>query len=269
MSCSLRALCAITVVCVTASLAVSRVHAETKVSPEAAALHARSLVFDGHNDLPWCLRDDYQGDWRRLDISQLQPKLQTDIPRLRKGGVGALFWSAYVPAGTAGRGTALHDTLEQIDIIHELVRRWPETFEIALTADDVVRIHREGRIASLIGIEGGHSIENSIGALRQLYRLGARYMTLTHSDTIEWADSATDAPRHGGLSEFGEEVVREMNRLGMLVDISHVSPETMFDVLAFRRRRSSRRTRAPRRLPTILATCPTMCSRRSRRIAAW
>jgi membrane dipeptidase len=201
------------------------------VTPEAMALHQRSLVFDGHNDLPWCLRKSYEGDWRKLDISQPQPELQTDIPRLRAGGVGALFWSAYVPAETARRGTALQDTLDQIECIHQLVKRWPDTFELALTADDVERIHRSGKIASLIGIEGGHSIQNSIGALRQLVGLGARYMTLTHSDTIDWADSATDEPRHGGLTDFGEDVVREMNRLGMLVDISHVSRDTMLDAL--------------------------------------
>jgi membrane dipeptidase len=200
-------------------------------STEAVDLTRRSLVFDGHNDLPWRVRKEFQGDWRRCDLAQPQVKLQTDIPRLRAGALGAVFWSAYVPADTDLAGTALRDTLEQIDLIHQMIARWPETFELALSADDVERIRASGKIASLIGIEGGHSIQNSIGALRQLHRLGARYMTLTHSDTLSWADAATDEPRSGGLSEFGEDVVREMNRLGMLVDISHVSVDTMRDAL--------------------------------------
>ena len=201
------------------------------VTPQTKALHQRSLVFDGHNDLPWRVRSDFDGDWRKLNLRNTQPMLQTDIPRLRGGGVGALFWSAYVPAETDRLGTALRDTLEQIDSIHAFVAQYPDVFELALSADDIERIHAEGKIASLIGIEGGHSIQNSIGALRQLYRLGARYMTLTHSDSLAWADAATDEAKSGGLSDFGEEVVREMNRLGMLVDISHVSPDTMRDAL--------------------------------------
>jgi membrane dipeptidase len=201
------------------------------VSQKALDIHRRALVFDGHNDLPWKLRDEFGGRLDKCDISQPQPKLQTDIPRLRKGGVGAQFWSVYVPAETQQAGTALRDTLEQIDLVYQIVARYPDTFELALTADDVERIHRQGKIASLIGVEGGHSIQESLGALRQLYKLGARYMTLTHSNTLSWADSATDEPRHGGLTAFGEEVVREMNRLGMLVDISHVSPDTMRDAL--------------------------------------
>jgi membrane dipeptidase len=196
----------------------------------ARRLHGSALVIDGHNDLPWRLRE-LNATFDALDLHQPQPLMHTDVPRLRAGGLGGQFWSAYVPADTDQSGEALRMTLEQIDVIHELVRRYPEVFEMAATADDVERIHASGKIASLIGIEGGHSIQNSIGALRQLYRLGARYMTLTHSDTLSWADSATDEARHGGLTAFGEEVVREMNRLGMLVDISHVSPETMHDAL--------------------------------------
>ncbi|MEX0714726.1 MAG: dipeptidase, partial [Pirellulales bacterium] len=157
--------------------------------------------------------------------------LHTDIPRLLRGGVGWQFWSAYVPAETRLTGESLAQTLEQIELIRRLHERYPDVFELASTADDVERIRRAGKIASMIGIEGGHSIQNSLGVLRQLYLQGARYMTLTHSDTLDWADSATDEARHGGLAPFGEEVVREMNRLGMLVDISHVSPETMHDVL--------------------------------------
>jgi membrane dipeptidase len=201
------------------------------VTDRAREIHRSALVFDGHNDLPWKLRDEFGGRLDKCDLARPQPKLQTDIPRLREGGVGAQFWSVYVPAETRQAGTALRDTLEQIDLVYQIVARYPETFELALTADDVQRIHRQGKIASLIGVEGGHSIQESLGALRQLYKLGARYMTLTHSDTLSWADSATDTPRHGGLTAFGEEVVREMNRLGMLVDISHVSPDTMRDAL--------------------------------------
>ena len=204
-----------------------------KLSEAALGIHRRALVIDGHNDLPWKLRSDFASSLDKCDITKLHSPaiLQTDIPRLRQGGVGGQFWSVYVPVETIQGGTALRDTLEQIDLVYRIVARYPDTFELALTADDVERIHGEGKIASLIGVEGGHSIQDSLGALRQLYKLGARYMTLTHSDTLSWADSATDDARHGGLSPFGEEVVREMNRLGMLVDISHVSPETMQDAL--------------------------------------
>jgi len=205
--------------------------ASVKLTEEALRLHRDSLVIDGHNDLPWKFRENGDLFFRRLDISRAQPTLHTDIPRLRKGGIGAQFWSAYVPAETAKSGTAVKDTLEQIDIIQRFVKAYPDTFEMAFTADDIERIHKKGKIASLIGVEGGHSIENSLGVLRMLYALGTRYMTLTHSDTLDWADSATDKPRHGGLTPFGEKVVLEMNRLGMLVDISHVSADTMRHVL--------------------------------------
>ncbi len=198
-----------------------------QLSDEALQIHREALIFDGHNDLPWELRQKSDSGFRRLDIARPQPKIHTDIPRLRQGNVGAQFWSAYVPAETMKEGTALKQTLEQIDLIHRLVQTYPETFALARTADEIVRLRKDGKIASLIGIEGGHSIDNSLAVLRMLHALGARYMTLTHSDTLEWADSATDEPRHHGLTPFGEDVVREMNRLGMLVDISHVSPETM------------------------------------------
>ncbi len=202
------------------------------LTDEARALHASSLVIDGHNDLPWELRTQVQGRFDRLDIAKPQVgKLQTDIPRLRQGGVGAQFWSVWVPVETAKRGAALTTTLEQIDLVKAMIARYPETFELALTTDDVERIHKSGKIASLIGVEGGHSIEGSLNVLRQLYDLGARYMTLTHSDSLEWADSGTDVAKVGGLSPFGEDVVREMNRLGMMVDISHVSPDAMKDAL--------------------------------------
>ncbi|MBA3485500.1 MAG: membrane dipeptidase [Pirellulales bacterium] len=225
-------------------IVAASVHGEDSSKPQADArppvvltdaareLHASSLVIDGHNDLPWELRQQAQGRFDRLDISKPQPqKLQTDIPRLRQGGVGAQFWSVWVPGSTAKRGEALSTTLEQIALVKAMIARYPETFELALTTEDIERVHKSGKIASLIGVEGGYSIEGSIPILRQLYADGARYMTLTHSDSLDWADSGTDEPKAGGLSAFGEDVVREMNRLGMMVDISHVSPEAMKDAL--------------------------------------
>jgi membrane dipeptidase len=197
------------------------------LSPEAERIHKSCIVIDGHNDMPWEIRKQGSRTFEKLDISKPQATLQTDIPRLRKGGMGAQFWSVWVPATTAYDGTALVSTLEQIDLVHAMIDRYPDTFELALTVDDIRRIHAEGKIASLIGVEGGHCIENSINVLRQLHKLGARYMTLTHSDTIDWADSGTDEARHGGLTPFGKEVIAEMNRLGMMVDISHVSVDTM------------------------------------------
>ena len=196
----------------------------------AQALHSQVPLIDGHNDYPWALRENAQRDLAKLDISRPQPSIMTDVGRLRAGGVGGQFWSVYVPADLQGQ-SAVTATLEQIDIVHRMMRKYPDTFELALTADDVERIFKKGKIASLIGMEGGHSIENSLAALRMFHRLGARYMTLTHSRNVPWADSATDTPALGGLSPFGEDVVREMNWLGMLVDLSHVSPETMEDAI--------------------------------------
>lgn len=226
------------------------------VSEAALAVHRSCLVFDGHNDLPWELRTEFGASLAAAHIDTGQPRLHTDIPRLRSGGVGAQYWSVYVPADSMRKGTAAHDVLTQIDLVRQMCRAYPETFELALTADDVERIHGEGRIASLIGMEGGHAIEESLALLRMFYELGARYMTLTHSDTLSWADSATDDARHEGLSEFGEEVVRTMNELGMLVDISHVSPDTMRDAIRISRApviasHSSARTVAdhPRNVP--------------------
>ncbi|MBL9161486.1 MAG: dipeptidase [Planctomycetaceae bacterium] len=201
------------------------------LTDEARKLHAETLLIDGHNDLPWELRQQARGQFDKLDVSKVQPTLQTDIPRLRQGGVGAQFWSVWVPGETSKRGAALSTTIEQIELVKAMIARYPETFELALTANDIERIAKTGRIASLIGVEGGYSIEGSIPVLRQLYGMGARYMTLTHSDSLDWADSGTDVPRSGGLSDFGAEVVREMNRLGMMVDISHVSPAAMKAVL--------------------------------------
>ncbi len=197
----------------------------------ARALHKQVPLIDGHNDYPWALRENVQRDIEKLDIAKPQPTIHTDIARLKAGGVGGQFWSVYTPSDYAGQ-TAVTATLEQIDIVHQMLRKYPETFELALTAADVERIFKSGKIASMIGMEGGHSIDNSLAALRMFHHLGARYMTLTHSKNTPWADAATDAPQHGGLTPFGEQVVREMNWLGMLVDLSHVSPDTMADAIA-------------------------------------
>lgn len=201
------------------------------LTERAKQLHAESMLFDGHNDLPWAFRKLGMPPFTKVDIAKSQPDLHTDIDRLRTGGVKAQFWSVYVPSDTRLRGESLQTTMEQIDFVHRMVKHYPETFQLCLNAEDVEQAIAKGKIASLIGMEGGHSIENSINNLRRLHRLGARYMTLTHSATLAWADSATDEAKHGGLTPFGEEVVLEMNRLGMLVDLSHVSDETMRDAL--------------------------------------
>jgi len=191
-------------------------------------------LIDGHNDLPYQYQERAKDHLAQIDIrqdqSKLTPPLHTDIPRLRQGRLGGQFWSVYVPTTLKG-ADAVRAVIEQIDVVHRLDERYPDTFELARTADDVVRIHRSGKIASLIGVEGGHSIGNSLAVLRQLYALGARYMTITHSDNTDWADSATDNPTHNGLTAFGKLVIAEMNRLGMLVDLSHVAPKTMHDAL--------------------------------------
>ncbi|GIJ51590.1 dipeptidase [Virgisporangium aliadipatigenens] len=186
-------------------------------------------VIDGHNDLPWRMRSRGLLDADvTTDLSG--SGMHTDVPRLRAGGVGAQFWSVYVPCEYSG-AEAVRATLEQIDIVHRLVERHPAEFALATTADEVESARAQGRIASLIGAEGGHSIGDSLGALRSLYRLGVRYMTLTHNKNTAWADSATDEPGVGGLNAFGRDVVREMNRLGMIADLSHVAPSTMHAVL--------------------------------------
>jgi membrane dipeptidase len=195
----------------------------------------KTPLIDGHNDLPWEIRERFKSkvsavnlgaDTSALPVADGGVALMTDIGRLRRGGVGGQFWSVFVPVEMHG-AVAVQATLEQIDIVRQMAERYPKDFEIAYTAADVRRIHKAGRIASLIGIEGGHQIDNSLPVLREMYALGARYMTLTHSSNTDWADSATDAPRHHGLTAFGRELVHEMNRLGMLVDLSHVSAETM------------------------------------------
>jgi membrane dipeptidase len=197
------------------------------LTDEARAIQKEALLVDGHNDLPWQYREKKDLSFQSIDIRRPQKALHTDIPRLREGGVGAQFWAAFVPASTRKDGSAVKMTLEQIDVIHRFVKGYPEAFEFARTADDIERIHKAGKIASLIGVEGGHSIDDSLGVLRCYYDLGVRYMTLTHSETLDWADSATDEPKSKGLSPFGEDVVHEMNRLGMMVDLSHVSADTM------------------------------------------
>ena len=187
-------------------------------------------LIDGHNDLAWEARVQAAYDWNVLDIATGTTSTHTDIPRLRSGCVGGQFWSVWVPSSLP-RDQAVIQTLEQIDAVHSMIDRFTGAFGLALTADDVERVFVTGRVASLMGAEGGHSIGNSLGTLRTLYRLGVRYMTLTHNDNTDWADSATDARVHGGLTDFGREVVAEMNRIGMLVDLSHVSADTMRDAL--------------------------------------
>ena len=198
------------------------------VSERARKVHSAGLLFDGHNDLPWRLREDGDVKFETLDLSKRLSTGQTDIPRMREGGLKAQFWSVYIPSEHTNPARTV---TEQIDLVHRMVERYPNDLEMAYSAEDVERIVKAGKIASLIGIEGGAAIENDLAQLRAFARLGARYMTLTHNTTLDWADAATDTPKHGGLTPFGERVVREMNRLGMLVDISHVSPETMADVL--------------------------------------
>lgn len=205
-----------------------------------ARILAQTPLIDGHNDLPWEIRSRFASDLDKVDLSRStvglpapegSPALMTDIPRLRTGHVGAQFWSVWIPAETQG-ATAVQMTVEQIDLVKRMCARYPQDLAMAYTAADIVRLHKSGRIACLIGVEGGHQINNSLPALRAYYDLGARYMTLTHFANIAWADSATDNPLHHGLTAFGKEVVREMNRLGMLVDLSHVSADTMRAALA-------------------------------------
>lgn len=210
------------------------------VSARVERVLSNTPVIDGHNDLPWEIRTGF-GNVGNInldaDTSNLRSKtgdgdvhLMTDIPRLRKGHLGAQFWSVWIPATITGP-KAVQMSLEQIDVVRTMVAKYPKVFEMASTAEDIERIEKSGRIASLIGIEGGSQIGNSLAVLRDMYALGARYMTLTHGKTTDWADSATDKPAHDGLTPFGRAVVHEMNRLGMLVDLSHVSPDTMKDAL--------------------------------------
>ncbi len=197
------------------------------LTDEGRRVHSAGYVFDGHNDLPWEMRSKADSSFTKRDIAVSQPEMHTDIPRLKEGNVGAQFWSVYVPAETAKDRTALSQTIEQIELVRAMIARYPQTFAACTTVAQIEAARKEGKIASLIGVEGGHCIEDSLENLRRLKKLGAGYMTLTHSDTLGWADAATDTAKHKGLTPFGEEVVREMNRLAMLVDLSHVSDDTM------------------------------------------
>ena len=220
----------------------------SELNQQARDLLRRFPLIDGHNDLPWALREraagdvskvrltppgepgEMPGDPAEVNLAAPVAGLHTDLPRLAAGGVGAQFWSVYVPASVAGDG-AVTAVLEQIDLACLMISRYPEALELALTAADVERIFAAGRLASLLGAEGGHAIAGSLGVLRMLYSLGVRYLTLTHNSNVGWADSATDEPAAGGLSDFGRQVVREMQRIGMLVDLSHVAVSTMHDSL--------------------------------------
>ena len=209
---------------------------KVQTTPEDAAtvILSRHPVIDGHNDTPEQLRELFGNDFSKFDLNNLPPdivaKTHTDIPKLRAGKVGGQFWSVWIDPALP-KHEAVTRTLEQIDTVKRMVAAYPETFQLALTAADVEAAIKKKRIASLIGMEGGHSIGSSLAILREMYRSGARYMTITHFLTTDWADSATDAPQHDGLSPFGVEVIAEMNRLGMIADISHVSEATMMDVL--------------------------------------
>lgn len=201
--------------------------------PVAVQAFGLAPLIDGHNDLPWAAReawDAHEAPDHWVEGLERNSKFQTDIDKLRRGGVGAQFWSVFVP-GDLAEPDAVQKTLEQIDFVYRMIRRYPDTFELARTGDDVRRIWGEGRIASLLGAEGGHSIGSSLGVLRMMARLGLRYMTLTHNSNTPWADSATDTPDHGGLTGIGREIVREMNNVGVLVDLSHVSPDTMREAI--------------------------------------
>src|SRR5256885_2629431 len=212
---------------------LSNTLAMTSTSSSLAAAHellAAHPLVDGHNDLAWRMRTRANYDLDAVDLAAGYEIAHTDIPRLRAGRLGAQFWSVYVPSSLSG-DAAVSATLEQIDFVHRLIERYPDVFRLALTADDAVRIFESGRIASFLGAEGGHSIDCSMGTLRTLYRLGVRYLTLTHNDNTPWADAATAEPSVGGLNDFGRTVVKEINRLGMLVDLAHVAPSTMHDAL--------------------------------------
>jgi membrane dipeptidase len=201
------------------AVALERAHHVLEVAP----------VFDGHNDLPWVISEKFGGDVEGYDVS-VRAQFDTDIPRLREGGVGTQFWSVYVPSSLSPVA-AMRAQLEQIDIARRMISLYPEELALATSVADIEAAREQGRIASLLGIEGGHTIVNSLGALRSYFDLGVRYMTLTHFHGNDWADSATDTTRHEGLTAFGKEVVREMNRMGMIVDLSHVSVVTMNDAL--------------------------------------
>jgi membrane dipeptidase len=253
---------------ISCSLVLAAISTGTAQDPHMArarrVLRAVPLV-DGHNDLPWYIRVDVPRAPRDVDAYDLRRSTpgNTDIARLRKGMVGGQFWSVYIPGDARDSGYARMQ-LEQIDIAKRVIAKYPDVFQTALTAADIRRAHAAGKIGSLLGMEGGHAIENSLGALRAYYAMGVRYMTLTHNVTLDWADAANDSARHGGLTAFGREVVREMNRLGMLVDLSHTSPGSMSDALdvaeapvIFSHSSARGLTDVPRNVPdSILARLP-------------
>ena len=218
-------------IAVTTSAATAAAQSPDQLLERARRILTASPVVDGHNDLPWEIRSSRERprDVAAYDLTRRTPG-HTDLERLRAGGVGAQFWSIYIPGDYADSGHA-RVQLEQFDIARRMVARYPDRLSLALSSADIDRAIADGRVASLLGMEGGHAIENSLGALRAYFELGARYMTLTHNVTLDWADAGLDSARHGGLTPFGREVVREMNRLGMLVDLSHTSPGTMSDAL--------------------------------------
>lgn len=256
-----------------APLSAQRITEEQAAATARAALEA-APVFDGHNDAPGQLRTRKNNQINAFDFTDTLDEhdehvegaagpMHTDLGRLREGKVGAQFWSVYVPH-TADEAEAVQQTIEQIDVTKRLIARYPDALRYALNADQVERAMADGRIASLLGMEGGYSIGSNLGVLRQFHAMGARYMTLTHNFNIPWADSATDAPKHGGLTDFGKDVVREMNRIGMLVDLSHVSEATMMDALdvarapvIFSHSRARAVTGHPRNVPdSVLARLP-------------
>jgi membrane dipeptidase len=209
-------------------LAASPLVAEDAALTRARALLDKVPLIDGHNDLPWTLREAFGSDLSKVDLQKPGATVDTDIPRLREGRVSGQFWSVFIPSGMSNPART---QLEQIELARRMIDAYPDTFLFATGAADVARARREKKIASFLGMENGQAIENSLGTLRACFALGVRYMTLTHGKNNDWADSATDTPAHGGLTPFGREVVREMNRLGMLVDISHVSPDVMRQAL--------------------------------------
>jgi len=212
-------------------LAQTEVHGEITLTDEALRIHLEALVVDGHNDMPGKILDKGLNSRPGFTLNDAQPQLQTDIPRLRKGGMDAQVWVAYIDPAYMRTGGGNQACIEQIKLIHNLVDSHSDDLELATTAGEITAITGRGKIASLVGVEGGHAIENSLENLEHYYELGARYMTLTHNETTDWADASYDRPRHGGLSSFGEKVVEAMNRMGMLVDVSHSSDDTVRDVL--------------------------------------
>lgn len=222
-----------------AALARLPLHADAvatdpRLLEKAKTLLRQAPLIDTHNDLPSMLLDVYKGDLTKVDLTKVQPTVCADIPRLRQGCVGVQYWSIYAESATQHTHDAMHEALREFDVALRFIHGLPD-FEFATTADEIERAHKAGRIASLMGVEGGHMIENSTAALRVYYELGARYMTLTHFENIDWADASNDRPLHYGLTDLGREIVREMNRLGMFVDLSHVSADTMRDAIEISR----------------------------------